>query len=139
MRLREARKAILSRTDPLPPRLWFILGEAAILTPPVPTNTTTHVDQIRRLLDVGETAVTIQILPMDTGLHTGLAGSFTLLTLDDGVDLIFREGYHGDGSFGDDPERVRSYRARYEQLIGQALSPAESRRYLHGLLQKLGS
>jgi transcriptional regulator with XRE-family HTH domain len=139
MRLREARKAILTRKDPAPPRLWVILGEAAVRTPPSSTNTTTHVEQIRHLLDLGEMTATIQILPMDTGLHTGLAGSFSLLTLDTSVDLIFREGYHGDGSFSDDPDRVRSYRARYEQLIGQALSPTESRRYLHGLLRELGS
>ncbi|QDN94929.1 helix-turn-helix domain-containing protein (plasmid) [Streptomyces sp. RLB1-9] len=139
MKLREARKTILDRVEPAPPRLWVILGEAAVLTPPSVTNKTAHPDQVRHLLDQGEMAATIQVLPMETGLHTGLAGSFSLLTLDDNIDMIFREGYHGDGSFSDDPDRVRSYRARYEQLISQALSPAETRRYLHGLLKKLGS
>jgi hypothetical protein len=139
MKLREARKAILERVEPAPPRLWVVLGEAAVLTPPSVTNKAAHPDQDRRLLDLGEMAATIQVLPMETGLHTGLAGSFSLLTLDDNIDIIFREGYHGDGSFSDDPDRVRSYRARYEQLISQALSPAETRRYLHGLLKNLGS
>jgi transcriptional regulator with XRE-family HTH domain len=139
MKLREARKEILDREDPAPPRLWFILGEAAVLTPPSVTDKKVHRDQIQRLLDVGEMSATIQILPMDSGLHTGLAGSFSILTVDDSTDMIFREGYHGDGSFGDDPDRVRSYRTRFEQLIGQALSPAESRRYLHELLNKVGS
>jgi transcriptional regulator with XRE-family HTH domain len=139
MKLREARKAILERVEPAPPRLWVVLGEAAVLTPPSVTNKAAHPDQVRRLLDLGEMAATIQVLPMETGLHTGLAGSFSLLTLDDNIDIIFREGYHGDGSFSDDPDRVRSYRARYEQLISQALSPAETRRYLHGLLKNLGS
>jgi transcriptional regulator with XRE-family HTH domain len=139
MKLREARKGILERQDPPPPRLWVVLGESAVLTPPSVTDKTAHPDQVRQLLDLGETAATIQILPMESGLHTGLAGSFSVLTLDDNIDMIFREGYHGDGSFSDDPDRVRSYRARYEQLIGQALSPTETRRYLHGLLKKVGS
>lgn len=138
LKFREARKAILTRTDPAPPLLSVVLGEAAVLTPPSAIDKTAHIEQIRHLLDLGETSATIQVLPMDTGLHAGLAGAFSILTLDDGVDIGFRDGY-GDGIFDDDPDRVRSYRTTYERLIGQALSPVNTRRYLHGLLSKLGS
>jgi transcriptional regulator with XRE-family HTH domain len=138
MKLREARKQLLERRNPPPPRLWVVLGEAAVLTPPSVTDRTAHVEQIQRLLNVGETSASIQILPMETGLHTGLSGSFSILTLDDNVDLVFREGY-GDGSFTDDESRIRTYRSRYERLQSQALSIADSRQYLHRLLQKLGS
>jgi transcriptional regulator with XRE-family HTH domain len=138
LKLRQARKEILTRQDPAAPRLWVILGEAAVLTPPSTTDKKMHHEQIQHLLNLGETSASIQILPLDTGLHTGLSGSFSLLTLDDNVDMVFREGY-GDGSFSDDEDRVRTYRARYERLQSQALSIADSRRYLHELLKKLGS
>jgi transcriptional regulator with XRE-family HTH domain len=136
--LREARKELLERTDPPPPRLWVVLGEAAVRTPPSPTDKTVHIEQIQHLLNLGETSASIQILPMSTGLHTGLSGAFSILTLDDDIDLVFREGY-GDGFFTDDEERVRSYRARYERLMSQALPIADSRQFLHKLLKELGS
>lgn len=138
MKFREARKAILTRTDPAPPRLSVVLGEAAVLTPPSATDKAAHIEQIQHLLNLGETAATVQILLMESGLHAGLAGAFSVLTLDDGVDIGFRDGY-GEGLFDDDPDRVRSLRTTYERLIGQALSPVDTRRYLHGLLSKLGS
>jgi hypothetical protein len=138
LKLREIRKEILTRTDPAPPRLWVILGEAAVLTPPSAGDKAAQYEQVQQLLNLGETSASIQILPMDTGLHTGLSGSYSILTLDDNVDMVFREGY-GDGTFSDDENRVRAYRARYERLQSQALNIADSRRYLHDLLRKLGS
>jgi hypothetical protein len=137
LKLREERKQILGRTDPLPPRFWAIVGEAAVRTPPVPGDRISHREQLQHLLNLGETQAKIQILPMEAGLHTGLSGAFSLLTLDDSVDMVFREGY-GDGVFLDEPEHVRSYRVRYEALQVQALAPADSRRYLHDVLKELG-
>lgn len=136
LKLREARKNLLQREKPLPPRIWAILGEAAVMTPPRPGDKRAHADQIQHLLNLGETQAQIQVLPMDTGLHSGLSGSFSILTFDVEVDMVFREGY-GDGSFIDDEKRVRSYRVRYESLQGQALSPADSRRYLHKVRREL--
>lgn len=125
--LRETRKAILERDNP--PRIWAIIGEAAILTPPSVTDKDAHKEQIQALLNLGETKATIQVLPLATGLHVGLSGPFSIITFDD-LDLVFKEGY-GDGAFVDDEERVRSYKARYERLQSQALSIAETRKYLH--------
>lgn len=136
LKLREVRKEILQRADPLPPRIWAVLGEAAILTPPTLGGREAHREQIEHLLNLGKTQAKIQILPMDTGLHTGLSGSFSILTFDVNVDMVFREGY-GDGTFLDDDEKVRSYRVRYEALQSQALSTADSRRYLHKVRRQL--
>lgn len=125
--LRETRKAILEREKP--PRIWAIIGEAAILTPPSINDKDAHRDQIQHLLNLGDLKATIQVLPLATGLHVGLSGPFSIITFDD-LDLVFKEGY-GDGTFVDDEERVRSYKARYERLQSQALSIAETRKYLH--------
>jgi transcriptional regulator with XRE-family HTH domain len=129
LELRESRKAILSRKDGAP-AVWAVIGEAAVkMTPGSPD---AHRDQIQHLLNLGETKVTIQVLPLASGPHAGLSGSFSIITFDD-VDMVFREGF-GDGSFIDDEDQVRSYRARYERLQSQALSIESSRRYLHEAL-----
>ncbi|MEU9405708.1 helix-turn-helix transcriptional regulator [Streptomyces sp. NPDC048281] len=138
LKLRQARKGVLTREEPPAPRLWAVLGEAAVRTPPSVTDGTAHRDQIQHLLNLGETSASIQILTLNSGLHTGLSGSFSILTLDDNVDMVFREGY-GDSFFTDDENRIRSYRARYERLQSQALPIADSRRYLHKLLTELGN
>ncbi|MFD8656510.1 helix-turn-helix domain-containing protein [Streptomyces mirabilis] len=131
--LREIRKAILERKSP--PRIWAVIGEAAILTPPSVTDKDAHKEQIQHLLNLGETKATIQVLPMATGVHGGLSGSFSIITFDD-LDLVFKEGY-GDGSFVDDERRVSSYQARYERLQSQAMSIADTRRYLHEVFSKM--
>jgi transcriptional regulator with XRE-family HTH domain len=130
--LRETRKAILGRDNP--PRIWAVIGEAAILTPPSVTEPEVHKEQIQALLNLGETKATIQILPLATGLHGGLSGSFSIITFDD-LDLVFKEGY-GDGAFVED-ERVRLYQARYERLQSQALSITDTRKYLHEVFGKM--
>ncbi|MGA5598495.1 DUF5753 domain-containing protein, partial [Streptomyces cellulosae] len=138
LKLRELRKGLLLRDQPLPPRLWMVFGEAAIRTPPVPGDRASHREQVEHLLRVSEAQrATIQVLPWAAGLHPGLSGSFNIMTFDVNVDMVFREGY-GDGSFVDDDERVRSYRVRYESLQGQALSPADTRGYLHRVLDEIG-
>lgn len=135
--LREARKRLLQREDPLPPRIWAILGEAAIQTPPRTGDRRAHADQVQHLLNLGEQTAQIQVLPMETGLHAGMSGSFSILTFDINVDMVFREGY-GDGLFLDAEGTVQSYRDRYNALQSQALSPVDSRRYLHKVLKQLG-
>ncbi|MCX4799646.1 helix-turn-helix domain-containing protein [Streptomyces sp. NBC_01242] len=133
VKLRETRKAILERDDV--PRIWAVIGEAAILTPPSVTDKDSHKEQVQHLLNLGDTKATIQVLPMDSGVHGCLSGSFSIITFDD-LDLVFREGY-GDGSFVDDEERVRSYQARFERLVMQALSHMDTRRYLHEVFSKM--
>lgn len=133
VKLRETRKAILERDDS--PRIWAVIGEAAILTPPSVADRDAHKEQIQHLLNLGETKATVQVLPLDTGLHGCLSGSFTIIKFED-LNLVFREGY-GDGSFVDDEERVRSYEARYARLHSQALSIADTRRYLHEVFSKM--
>ncbi|MEU6362194.1 helix-turn-helix domain-containing protein [Streptomyces albidoflavus] len=133
VKLREARKKLLEAEDG--PRVWAVVGEAAVVTPPVANGRDAHREQIQHLLNLGETRVTIQVLPFSTGLHTGMSGSFTIMSLE-GADMVFREGY-GDGSFIDDDERVHVYRGRYERLQAQALSISASRAFLHKTLREI--
>jgi transcriptional regulator with XRE-family HTH domain len=131
--LRESRKRLLQVEQP--PHAWAIIGEAAIRTPPAEGDVKAHREQIQHLLNLGETRASIQILPLSSGMHAGLSGAFTLLTVVD-VELAFREGY-GDGIFVEEDEHVSMYRARYDRLLSQALPVTESRRYLHDFLNTL--
>lgn len=124
--LRESRKQILDSETA--PRIWAVIGQPAVMTPPDPRDPKSHREQIQHLLNLGETKATIQVLTTDSGLHVGLSGSFSILSFDD-ADMVFREGY-GDGSFVDEEVRVRSYQARYERLQSQALSVLDTRQLL---------
>lgn len=128
--LRQRRKEVLERETP--PRIWAVIGEAAITMPVGDTDV--RREQIQHLLNMGETRANIQILVASSGPHSGLSGAFTIMSFD-GDGIVFREGY-GDGSFIDDEEQVRTYRARYELLQSQALSMHESRRYLLKILSE---
>lgn len=129
---RERRKEMsLARETPL--RIWAVIGEAAISTPV--GSKEDQKDQLQHLLNLGETLVRIQVLRFGSGPHTGLSGSFNLLSY--GSDsILFREG-NNDGSFNDDEGQVRAYQARYELLQADALSMPASRRYLHETLSKI--
>ncbi|MFD7835683.1 helix-turn-helix domain-containing protein [Streptomyces sp. NPDC059761] len=136
VRMREARKALLKRDDPKPPRIWAVLGEAAVRTPPrTDDGGRAHKEQIQHLLNLGEGIATIQVLPLAAGLHSATSGSFSVMTIGD-VELIHREGYAADGSFIDSEAQVRDYRARYERLQVQALNIERSRKFLHDLLAR---
>ncbi|MFE6000391.1 DUF5753 domain-containing protein [Streptomyces sp. NPDC056454] len=134
--LREARKKILENDSR--PRIWAVIGESAVLTPPRKDDPESHREQIQHLLILGESRATIQIVPMSSGLHGGLSGSFDIMAFgdDDDIDMVFREGYR-DGSFIENAAQVRAYRARYERLQSLALDIVDTRTYLESLLTKL--
>ncbi|MGW1436768.1 helix-turn-helix domain-containing protein [Streptomyces griseus] len=133
--LREARKAILANEST--PRVWAVIGEAAVRTPLSQDDPESHREQIQNLLMLSKTRATIQVIPMASGLHGCLSGAFDVVTFGDGdVDMVFREGY-GDGSFIEDVAQVHAYRSRYERLQSQAMSITATRKFLKGLLATL--
>ncbi|MFH8483179.1 DUF5753 domain-containing protein, partial [Streptomyces sp. NPDC018055] len=133
--LREARKEILANNST--PRIWAVIGEAALRTPLDPNDPESHREQIQNLLILGETRATIQVIPMATGLHGCLSGAFDIITFGDGdVDMVFREGY-GDGSFIENAAQVHAYRSRYERLLSQSMNVLDTRKYLEDLLATL--
>jgi hypothetical protein len=134
LELRETRKEVLnSKTSP---QLWAVIGEAAVRTPPATGDVEGHREQIQHLLNLGETKASIQVLPFSSGMHAGLSGGFTVMNIQE-VELVFREGYVGDGIFVEEEEQVALYRARYERLQSQALSVQDTRRFLHNFLGTL--
>lgn len=90
--------------------------------------------QFRRILEYTEPIhMSFQIMPMDRMPHAGLAGPMTLLDTPEHERLVYLEVQRAS-FLVDDPDEVADYHHKYGMLRSQALSPAESVHYLHGLL-----
>lgn len=76
--------------------------------------------------------VSLQILPLTSGLHSCLDGPVQLLETPEGQRLGYSEGQR-TGRLIVDPKDVAAICRRYETLRSQALSPTDSR----GLLEQL--
>ncbi|MFJ9481639.1 helix-turn-helix domain-containing protein [Streptomyces mirabilis] len=94
-------------------------------------------DQMREMLDrVLELSaprnVTLQIVPLEAGLHACLDGPLQLLETPKGQRLAYSEGQQ-NGRLISDPKEVSLLYRRYDTLRSQALNSKDSR----GLLERL--
>ncbi|MFF1511289.1 Scr1 family TA system antitoxin-like transcriptional regulator [Streptomyces sp. NPDC058326] len=94
-------------------------------------------EQMREMLDrVLELSaprnVTLQVVPLEAGLHACLDGPVRLLETPEGKRLGYSEGQQ-NGRLITDPKEASLLCQRYETLRSQALNPMESR----GLLERL--
>ena len=115
LEIRMARQEFLEQENP--PRLHFILDEAAIRH--LMGDERVREEQIEKLIEMaGRPAVTIEIVPFSAGLHRGLGETFTLLefrdTSDD--DVLFFENARDALFSHDDSEEVVLYREMFEDL-----------------------
>ncbi|MFF2095979.1 Scr1 family TA system antitoxin-like transcriptional regulator [Streptomyces sp. NPDC058202] len=76
--------------------------------------------------------VTLQIVPLDAGLHACLDGPVQLLETSERRRLAYSEGQQ-NGRLITDPKEVSLLYQRYDRLRSQALNPDDSR----GLLERL--
>ncbi|MGW2174945.1 helix-turn-helix domain-containing protein [Streptomyces sp. NPDC001705] len=96
-----------------------------------------NVEQMRAMLDrVLERSatrnVTLQIVPLEAGLHACLDGPVQLLETPERRRLAYSEGQQ-NGRLIADPKEVSLLYQRYDRLRSQALNPEDSR----GLLERL--
>lgn len=80
--------------------------------------------------------VTLQIVPLDAGLHACLDGPVQLLETPKGQWLAYSEGQQ-NGRLISDPKEVRLLRQRYDTLRSQALNAKDSRCLLERLRGEL--
>ncbi len=126
--LRERRKEILNRAQP--PRIWAIIGEAA-LAQRVGGDDVMR-DQTQHLLDLSQLPhVSIRVLPFSAGAHVGLSGGFVVMSFDDTLEgsITLMEGPSGD-VFNDEPAEVGRTLLRHTHIQAQAMSADDTRRYL---------
>ena len=135
VRLRMARQTVLTREHP--PRLWAVVDEAALRRPVGGPGVMKG--QVQRLLDAAELPnVTLQILPLDTGAHPAMVGSFSVLRFPDQElpDVVYLEHLTG-ATYLSKPEDVGQYLHVMETICVRAAAPDRSRELLGRLLDEL--
>ncbi|MFE2046908.1 Scr1 family TA system antitoxin-like transcriptional regulator [Streptomyces sp. NPDC059459] len=129
---RMERQRILVRHRP--PALWVVLDEAALLREIGGRDVMRR--QLARLLDFATAPwVQIQILPLASGQHTGMMGTFTLLRFDADPDLFYKDGYD-QGHMTASPEVIKERSFGYARLQASALSPEDSVRLITRVMEE---
>lgn len=129
LRLRLDRQEILKRK--CPPTLSFVVWEPALRLR-IGCEEVRR-EQMRYLREVAELpCVSLQVLPLDSNLHAGLNGPFTLLETPDHQHLAYTESQRGS-QLVSDPEEVSRLARKYAMLRTQALNI----QYSKGLLDRL--
>jgi transcriptional regulator with XRE-family HTH domain len=122
VRGRMDRQEVLDRETP--PVLWVLIDEGALARPVASCDVMR--EQVRHLIDMAQRPrVTIQIVPLRAGGHTGLLGAFTLAETDDGSTVAYVEDA-ADGRVAHDPETVSKLRHRFDSLRSEALDRTAS-------------
>lgn len=128
--VRLERQQILTRTEPPPPRLQAVLNEAVIRRRIGGSEVMR--EQIEHLMDSRQLAnVTIQVLPFGAGAHRAMSGSFVMLSFLDPGDLgmVYAESATG-ALFVETPEDLRKYEEIWDDIVGKAYSPDDTRAFL---------
>ena len=122
---RLARQRILTRDEPLPPRLYALLDEG-ILYRPVASSQVMR-DQFIHLIEMSHRPhITIQVVPYAAGGHSGLEGAFIIADLAVEQSIVFMEDASG-GRVAEDGPALSETALRFEALRSDALPKAASR------------
>jgi Domain of unknown function (DUF5753)/Helix-turn-helix domain len=132
--LRLKRQDLLSRTDP--PRIWSVMDEA-VLRRPVGGPAVLRA-QLHRLIEAAALPhVTVQVVPFASGGHAAASGSFTVLRFKEAdlPDVVYIEQLTGAVYLDQRPD-VEHYLEVADQLSGEALTPAASRRFIEQVAEE---
>ncbi|WP_406409840.1 helix-turn-helix domain-containing protein [Streptomyces halstedii] len=89
--------------------------------------------QLEQLLEIGTLGwVAIQVMPMETGEHAGLAGSLRVLKLRDGT-AVGHDEVQLTSRLVSDPKEVQILEMRYGMIRAQALTPRQSLAFIEKL------
>lgn len=120
--LRMDRQAVLERSRP--PALWIILDEA-VLRRPV-GDATVMARQLTHLVTLSSRPdITVQLLPLHTGVHAAIGGAFTIIKLREANDVLYVDSVAGN-LYLEEPEVVEARELMFNHLRAEALPPAES-------------
>jgi len=124
---RMQRQTILDRDPPL--HLWVVLDEAVLRR--VVGSAEVMVAQINHLYEMGRRPnIDIQVLPFAVGAHAAGIGHFVLLGSGEALQVAYVETLVGGLYLHKDPQ-VQRYSVAWDYLRSQALSSAESRKFMH--------
>jgi transcriptional regulator with XRE-family HTH domain len=126
--LRLKRQQLL--TSALPPRIWAVMDEAAVRRPV--GGVTVMRAQLHHLLEVAAMPqVTLQIVPFARGGHAAAGGSFSILRFEGQnlPDVVYIEQLTS-ALYLEQRSDAEHYLDIMEQLSGEALSPADTTRFI---------
>ncbi|MGH3392684.1 MAG: helix-turn-helix domain-containing protein [Actinomadura sp.] len=132
--VRMRRQQILTRQDP--PRLWMIVGEAALRCQVGGPGVMGA--QLRHLLEISRAAhVTLQVLPFTAGAFRGMTGAFKILEIGERGDLrVVSVDSLTEMSFHEEETEVSVYAGTFDLLRAAALSETDSRTLIESLLSE---
>jgi transcriptional regulator with XRE-family HTH domain len=126
---RMERQAIFTGRKP-PVGLSFVINEAALRTPQV------DAEQLSRLLEASRLRnVVVQVLPFERAIPAAFMGPMVLLETRDHDRFAFAEGPFAS-ELSADPEFVSRASERLSMIRTQALSPAESARFVERMVDQ---
>jgi transcriptional regulator with XRE-family HTH domain len=132
---RLARQEVLSRQDP--PVLWVILDETVLRRPVGGAEVMRH--QVEHLISFSDSkTIVIQVLPLATGSHVGLDGSFAIADLAANPAIGYIETAL-TGLVIEQREGVSFLENRYDGLRAEALPRAASTQLMKDVLKELWS
>ena len=123
--LRMRRQQILTRADPPPLTLWWIMDEA-VLRRQIGGRETMYA-QLLRLIERSELPnVTLLVMPNDLGAHAGLDGSFAMFQFEAGArPVVYIEGQAGNLYLEKDDD-LRRCRQTMNHILAAAPGPERS-------------
>lgn len=129
---RMARQGLLSRKTPV--RLHAIIEQHALERP-----FGTHADrerQVRHLIDANSRDnISVQVMPTEAGLHSGLNGSFVVMRYEHEASLVLLEN-KVSSMFLDEDEHIDTYEAVWGELRALACDTTESMEILRSMIAK---
>ncbi|APU17086.1 MULTISPECIES: helix-turn-helix domain-containing protein [Actinoalloteichus] len=136
VQFRMERQELLTREDA--PRLWFVIGEAALRRPL--GSRTILLNQIRRLLLVIENqrTVTIQVAPLSIADHPMLGDSMAIFRFGaKAPDTVYQSTFIEGGVYLKADEDIAACIHAFDRLRAVALGPDQSREFLTRCVKEL--
>jgi transcriptional regulator with XRE-family HTH domain len=133
---RMARQAVLTRSGK-PPLLWIVIDESVVHRT-VGSDKIMH-EQLLYLAHMAEQPnITVQIVPIGTGWHCGLSGSFAIADVDNAGEIAFLDTVTG-GYIVEKPSDVRQVVLRFDTLRAEALTRKASTELIMKRAEDFGS
>jgi transcriptional regulator with XRE-family HTH domain len=118
-----------------PPTLWLVVDEG-VLHRSV-GGREVHIAQLDALIEaVQQPHVGLQVIPLSTGAHPGLMGSFTIVGFTDDPEIAYTEDTE-TGRLRERPDIVRSWFQEFEALRTVTLPAAASLELIRSIREKL--
>ncbi|RCW40682.1 helix-turn-helix protein [Halopolyspora algeriensis] len=130
------RQELITRDSP--PRMWFVIGEAALRRPIGRWDVLRK--QLLHLLDVIERHphIVVQVAPLATVDHPLLGGSIEIVHFGGAApDIVHQPTFIGGGVYMDDEQDIAECSHAFDRLRAVALGPEESRDFIAERVKEL--